>query len=179
MDNELIAAFIGAGGALVGSVIGASLTYLFTIKQFRKEQHEILRAEYFKKVMESCRKFSALLGPASENEKLENRIVIRQNNKSYINELAARNFFETIHDFVYSEEGSHLPKDFRQKVIPETRDFFMKIIENSQAEPNGWISITSSQAKKAQNALHWMRHRASIDGGLNDVKIPTNDLDLN
>jgi hypothetical protein len=169
MDNQIIAALIGAGGALVGSLIGASLTYLFTIKQFRKEQEEILRAENLKKRTEAHREFSALLRPTSENAKLKERIVIRKENRSYLNANAAEKFFESIHEFVYTGDGASLSKELRQKVIPDARQFIMGIVKNGKPDSNGWIAINQTQAKKTENALHWIRHRTQKDGGLTDL----------
>lgn len=166
MDKEIISALIGVGGGLLGSVIGASLTYLFTIKQIRKEQEEILKTENRKKQTEAHRNFSALLRPTSENAKIKERIVIRKGDSSYLNITAANNFFESIHEFVYTEDGISLSKELRQKVIPDARKYITEIVKNGKPDANGWIAITQTQAKKTENALHWIRHRTQKDGGL-------------
>jgi hypothetical protein len=168
MDKDVLAALIGGIAALVGSVLGAILTHIFTIRQYRKEQKEILREVILENKFGALRKFLVLTKPYSDDGK--DKIIVKENGQAYLNIDAAIQFNKRIHDFIYTEDGVLISRQIRQDVIPQVRGFIEKTIEEGGANlANGRMAITNHRAKQIEEGLNWIRHRAYEEAGLDEL----------
>ncbi len=168
IDPTVLAAIITA----IATIVGVLIAYFIAGSKRRREKEAELYGEEKQRSLEAYRKFSALLKPTAEHGAPEEKIVIREKKQAYINAPVARAFFAALRDFVYSDYGPYLSQKMRQKVIPESRDYIFGLIEDATPDEKGWVPISNNKARKAQNALNWIRHTVLTEGGGGNLEPP-------
>jgi hypothetical protein len=172
MDPEVIVAFIALGASIMGALIG----HYLALRQFRREQLNLLQAEVEKKTLSAYQKFWTCLLPASYFLPDDRSLVVRREGQAYLNQPVFEELFAGIRDFTYSENGIFLSREMR-KAIFEVRDFIEEEIVAKSEKQSGLIKISNTKAKKIENGFDWIRKNARRDVGLEDARFPSDKLE--
>lgn len=204
MNPDIAAALIGAGAAIIGTLVSyISLRQKQRIEnralyskleqehqllkerlekeqqlqfeRFKKEQIETFRMDYYKNQLEAYQELWAILAPISHYSPGEDTILIKKANAQYLNCKILEEFFLEFRNFFYSQKGIFLSKELRQAIF-EVRDFVVDIQKTNTVSSNGLIKISNNKAKRIENGMDWIRKNIRRDVGLEDSRLPTDQL---
>lgn len=204
MDVDIVAALIGAGAAILGSLV----TYIavrekqvressdlenrllkehdllkermeneqtLLFDRFRKEKMETFRVEYYKKQLEAYQTFWALFISSSYYSTEEDTILVTRDGGKYLNCQVLDQFFLDFRKLFYSKLGLFISRGMREKFF-EVRDFILNIQESGEPQADGMMKISNTNAKKIENGLDWIRKYIRLDVGLEDTHFPADEL---
>ncbi len=169
MLSVVIPAMVG----LISGLVSAVFSHLLLIKKIRREAEEKLRFDLYNKQIDAYQRFWDLLGPTSRyaGRQHQDRMIKSNETGYFLDKEAIDSFFDSFHEFFYSEHGIFLSRELRNAFF-QSRDYYYEIINSTDNISESCIQISNTKARKCFQAWDWVRTIARNDIGLRDVDFP-------